>query len=126
MQTTKIQLTTSSNCIKRSADFRTRCVVFLYSSSQLHQDITTSNKHSLGCNGLSTITIIVSDRWFRFMVFNTTFNTISTISWWSVLLVEETRVPGENHKPIASHRHTLSHNVVWLTPRHERGSKSQL
>jgi hypothetical protein len=28
------------------------------------------------------------------MVFNTTFNNISVILWWSVLLVEETRVPG--------------------------------
>jgi hypothetical protein len=28
------------------------------------------------------------------MVFNATFNNISVISWWSVLLVEETRVPG--------------------------------
>ena len=32
---------------------------------------------------------------FRFMVFNATFNNISIISWWSVLLVEETGVPGE-------------------------------
>jgi hypothetical protein len=31
------------------------------------------------------------------MVFNTTFNNISVISWWSVLLVEENRIPGENH-----------------------------
>jgi hypothetical protein len=31
------------------------------------------------------------------------FNNISVISWWSVLLVEETRVPGENHQPAASH-----------------------
>jgi hypothetical protein len=30
------------------------------------------------------------------MVFNTTFSNISDISWWSVLLVKETRVPGEN------------------------------
>jgi hypothetical protein len=30
-------------------------------------------------------------------VFNTTFNNISVISRWAVLLVEETRVPGENH-----------------------------
>jgi hypothetical protein len=30
-----------------------------------------------------------------FMVFNATFNNISAISWWSVLLVEETRVSGE-------------------------------
>jgi hypothetical protein len=29
------------------------------------------------------------------MVFNATFNNISVISWWSVLLVEEARVPGE-------------------------------
>jgi len=37
------------------------------------------------------------------MVFNTTFNNISAISWISVLLVEETGVPGENHRPAASH-----------------------
>ena len=36
------------------------------------------------------------------MVFNTTFNNISAISWWSVLLVEETGVPGENHQPVPS------------------------
>jgi hypothetical protein len=46
------------------------------------------------------------------MVFNTTFNNISVISWWSVLLVEETGGPGENHQPVASHGQTLSHNVV--------------
>ena len=32
-----------------------------------------------------------------FMVFNATFNNISLILWRSVLLVKETRVPGENH-----------------------------
>jgi len=31
------------------------------------------------------------------MVFNATFNNISAISWLSVLLVEETGVPGESH-----------------------------
>ena len=30
------------------------------------------------------------------MVLNDTFNNISVLSWWSVLLVEETRVPGKN------------------------------
>jgi hypothetical protein len=34
----------------------------------------------------------------RVMVFNTTFNNISVISWWSVLLVEETGVFGKNHR----------------------------
>ncbi len=31
------------------------------------------------------------------------FNNISVISWRSVLLVEETGVPRENHRPAASH-----------------------
>ena len=54
-----------------------------------------------------------------FMVFNTTLNNISGISWRSVLLVEETGVPA------ASHRQTLSHNVVSNTPRHEWDSNSK-
>jgi hypothetical protein len=38
------------------------------------------------------------------MVFNATFINILVISWQSVLLVEElTRVPIENHQPVASH-----------------------
>jgi hypothetical protein len=45
------------------------------------------------------------------------FNNISVISWRSVLLVEETGVPGENHRPATSHRQTLSHNVVSSAPR---------
>jgi hypothetical protein len=36
------------------------------------------------------------------MVFNATFNNISVTSWRSVLLVEKTGVPGENHRPVAS------------------------
>ena len=58
------------------------------------------------------------------MVFNTTFNNISVISWRSILLVEETGVSGENHRPIASHLQTSSHNVVSSTPSHEWGSNS--
>jgi hypothetical protein len=34
---------------------------------------------------------------YGFMVFKATFNNISVISWRSVLLVEETGVPGENN-----------------------------
>ena len=37
------------------------------------------------------------------MVFNATFNNISAISWRSVLFVEETGEPVENHRPVASH-----------------------
>jgi len=50
-------------------------------------------------------------------VFNATFNNISAISWWSVLLVEETGLPAENNRPAACHLLTLSHNVVSSTLR---------
>ena len=53
----------------------------------------------------------------KVMVLDTTFNNISIILWWSVLLVAETEVPGENHRPATSHGQTLSHNVVSSTPR---------
>ena len=63
---------------------------------------------------------------YGFMVFNATFNNISVTSRRSALLVWETGVPAENHHSVASHWETLSHNVVSSTPRHERGSNSQL
>jgi hypothetical protein len=44
------------------------------------------------------------------------------ISWRTVLLVAEPGIPGENHRPVANHRQTLSHNVVSNTSHHERGS----
>jgi len=39
----------------------------------------------------------------RVMVLDATFNNISVLSSRKVLLVEETEVPGENHRPVASH-----------------------
>jgi len=58
------------------------------------------------------------------MVFNATFNNISVISWRSVLMVEETGVPGEN-RPVPSHWQTLSHNVVSSIHPHQRDLNSQ-
>jgi hypothetical protein len=52
-------------------------------------------------------------------VINATFNNISVISWRSVLLVEDTGVTAENHRPVANYWQTLSHYVVSSTPRHE-------
>jgi len=43
------------------------------------------------------ITIQVRLLWVRVIVFNSTFNNISAISWWSVSLMDEIGVPGENH-----------------------------
>ena len=57
------------------------------SNSQLLRGITLTNN-------------LRSNLGFRFMVFNTTFKNIYVISWQSVLLMEETGVPGENHEVI--------------------------
>jgi hypothetical protein len=46
------------------------------------------------------------------MVFNATFTNISVISWWSVLLVEDTGVSRENHWPVTSHWQTFSNNIM--------------
>jgi len=40
---------------------------------------------------------------FRVIEFKTTFNNTSIISWRSVLLVEESGMLGENHRPDTSH-----------------------
>jgi hypothetical protein len=47
------------------------------------------------------------------MIFNSIFYNISVICGGH-LLVEEIEVPGENHRPAASHWQTLSHNIVHL------------
>ena len=64
---------------------------------------------------LLTITVYIS--------VNTTFNSILAWSWRSVLLMEETEAPGENHRPDASHRQILLHKVVSSAPRHLPDSK---
>jgi hypothetical protein len=53
------------------------------------------------------------------MVFNATFSNISVISWWSVLLVEQSGVPKETHRLVVGHWQTLTHNVISSTPRNE-------
>jgi hypothetical protein len=55
--------------------------------------------------------------WFRFMVLNITLNNISVISamsWLSVLLVEETAVPGKNHRPVAYHIMLYRVHLAWV------------
>ena len=57
--------------------------------------------------------------WFGLWCLNATFNNISVISCRSVLLMEETGVPGKNYLPIICQ--TLSHIVVSSTPRLDLG-----
>ena len=48
---------------------------------------------------------------------NTTYNNTSVISWWSVLLMEKTEVPGENYRYPTCHCKPLSHKGPSSTSR---------
>ena len=63
---------------------------------------------------LIMLTFVAGQKSVRVMVFNTTFNNISVISWWSLLLMEKT---GKSHWSAASPWQMLSHNVVSSTTR---------
>jgi hypothetical protein len=41
--------------------------------------------------------------WDLFMVFNATIINISAILWQSILLMDETGIPGEIHRPTEGH-----------------------
>ena len=71
-----------------------------------------SSLHVQIINGIDSIMVSV----FTLSV----IDPISVIFWWLVLMVEETRVPRENHRPTASHRQILLHNVVSSTHRMSR------
>ena len=71
------------------------------------------------------------------MVFNATFNNVSDISWRSVLLVEETGVPGENHRPalnmeqnhsfsftLCIYHYTILFNLLYLIPEKTSGYRN--
>ena len=54
--------------------------------------------------------------WFVcLMVFNSTFNNTSVISWQSFLLVEENGVPRENHRPVQV-TDKLYHIMLYTSP----------
>ena len=59
--------------------------------------------------------------WFWVITFHATFDNISVIMWQDDSLVEKSRGNEESHRPAASHRQSLSHNVVSGTPCHEHG-----
>ena len=78
----------------------------------IENQVLAQNRHT-NVEGVKTVTVIpsfdnmisnsntdintIND--FDFWCFNATFSSISAISWWPVLVVEEA---GENHRPWAS------------------------
>ena len=48
------------------------------------------------------------------MVFNANISNISVISWKSFLLVEETRISGENHRP----EYNTLVPIILIIPKH--------
>jgi hypothetical protein len=70
----------------------------VFHSSTVDYIVLCINIFSRNFNVFSVVSQKKRNFWVGyFMVFNATFNNISVITWWSVLLMEETRVPGENH-----------------------------
>jgi hypothetical protein len=57
---------------------------------------------------------------------NTTFNNISVIKWWSVLLVEETGISVEKHWPATSHWQTLSHTYNVVSSKTDRHNITEI
>jgi hypothetical protein len=80
--------------------YRTHCLFWDISARFAKQDLFSRWNSFLSRNiFLERLTIWLID-WF--LMFNVTFSNISAISWRPVLVVEEARVPGENHRPWAS------------------------
>ena len=69
-------------------------------------------------NKVGQKTKIKEIEYFIFIESFSTFNNISAILWRSVLFVEETGIPGENHQPVASKCQTVS--LVSSIPRLSR------
>ena len=92
-------------------------IVFLkYTSNKQVQDIVQ-------------VFSVVLGHFYKFvclMVFNATFNNISVISWRSVLLVEETGGPGENHawNRRCANVHLSTINKLLSKPRHNLHDKN--
>ena len=75
---------------------------------------TTAHKGNIFMLWLVSFTYRFACLFVCWMVFNATARNISVISLQSVLLVDKTGAPRENHWPAVSHWQILSHNAVHL------------
>ena len=77
----------------------------VFQISKINQDLLIFGMQELYC----TVNYIG----VRVMVFNANFNNISAISWHSVLLVEETGISVENHRPLLHVTYKLYHIKMY-------------
>ena len=81
--------------------------IYIYKKKQIHstKHISNTKRENRGICHMQGLYHMDNYKEVRVnvMVFNATFNNISVISWRSALFFEETGVPGENHRPAASH-----------------------
>jgi hypothetical protein len=68
-----------------------------YSSSRLNRNLQIQHKKLPQQIRIKYLGVRV-----KVTIFNATFSNISVMSWQLVVLVEETGVPGENHRSVAS------------------------
>jgi hypothetical protein len=104
------QITSFDNFVTWRVEVWRRYIVKPQSSSWMHTQVRTVD-HATEENQTSNFGLV-----FLFVLWclDAPFNNISVISWRSVLLVVEAGGPWENHRRVASHWQTLSHNVVHL------------
>jgi hypothetical protein len=108
---TEILLKVALNTIKQTNKQNTS-QSFFFTVSQFYRDLVPEHLNSSPVFSVVRVarSLVFCEVFCLFvclMVFNATFNNISVISWRSVLLVQETWEPGENHRPVASHWQTL-------------------
>ena len=94
--------------------------MFIYSTykSSTCSSILPTNPPHVHLFYLQILHMFIYSTYRGLWVLNAIFDNIlaTFISWLSVLLLEETGVPGENHRPVTSHWQTLSHNAVSSIP----------
>ena len=110
----------SEHCLRKLA------ILHLSNMCQMYQDIIHDDKlpHVANVYNVyyamlfmkinyltSLLCVILVPKWYSWII--ATFNNISIISWRSVLFVEETGVPGENHRP-ARKSLTNYHIMLYL------------
>ena len=75
--------------------------VNLITSMRHLADEDYSRDASCAINSISMF--LFHEIWFMFMVFSATCSNTTVTSWRSVLLVDETGIPRENHRSAVSH-----------------------